>query len=45
MSAFIWDEAKRRANLRKHAIDFAHAERVLSGFTLTAEDMRVAYGE
>ena len=45
MSAFIWNEAKRRANLRKHGIDFGDAERVFSGFTLTAEDKRVAYGE
>lgn len=36
---------KRHANLRKHGIDFTDAERVFSGFPLTAEDMRVAYGE
>jgi uncharacterized DUF497 family protein len=39
---FAWDEAKRRANLKKHGIDFRDAE---SGFTLTAEDTREAYGE
>ena len=40
-----WDEAKRRANLPKHGIDFADAERIFRGFTLTAEDTREAYGE
>src|SRR5246127_2481624 len=42
---FAWGEAKRRANLRKHGIDFADAERIFRGFTLTAEDTREAYGE
>ena len=42
---FLWDEAKRRANLRKHGIDFIDAERIFGGFTLTAEDVREAYGE
>jgi uncharacterized DUF497 family protein len=45
LSTFTWDEAKRLSNLRKHGIDFADAERVFCGFTLTAEDTRVAYGE
>jgi len=42
---FLWDEAKRRANLRKHGIDFVDAERIFRGFTLTTEDMREVYGE
>jgi uncharacterized DUF497 family protein len=42
---FAWDAAKRRANLRKHGIDFADVERIFRGFTLTAEDMREMYGE
>ena len=42
---FAWDEAKRRANLRKHGIDFADAEKVFRSVTLTAEDDREAYGE
>lgn len=42
---FTWDEAKRRANLRKHGIDFVDAERIFRGVTLTAEDAREAYGE
>jgi uncharacterized protein len=42
---FAWDEAKRRANLKKHGIDFTDAEKIFSGVTLTAEDTREAYGE
>jgi len=42
---FTWDEAKRRANLREHGVDFVDAERIFRGFTLTAEDTREAYGE
>ncbi len=42
---FTWDERKRRANLRKHGIDFVDAERIFRGFTLIAEDTREAYGE
>ena len=45
MIRFTWDDAKRRANLRKHGIDFARAERIFRGFTLTAEDLRETYGE
>jgi uncharacterized DUF497 family protein len=42
---FAWDEAKRRANLKKHCIDFRDAEKIFRGFTITAEDTREAYGE
>jgi hypothetical protein len=42
---FVWDPAKRLANLRKHGIDFADAELIFRGFTLTAEDDREPYGE
>jgi uncharacterized DUF497 family protein len=28
---FLWDEAKRRANLREHGIDFMDAKRIFSG--------------
>jgi uncharacterized DUF497 family protein len=42
---FAWDETKRRANLNKHGIDFRDTEKIFSGFTLTAEDTREAYGE
>lgn len=41
----VWDEAKRRANLRKHGFDFADAEQVLAGITCTYEDRRFEYGE
>lgn len=42
---FEWDEAKRRANYRKHGLDFRDAEKVFQGMTLTAEDKRQDYGE
>jgi uncharacterized protein len=42
---FVWDEAKRLANLKKHGIDFADAQKILRGLTFTAEDDREAYGE
>jgi uncharacterized DUF497 family protein len=42
---FVWNEAKRLTNLRKHGIDFCDAARIFRGFTLTAEDDRESYGE
>jgi uncharacterized DUF497 family protein len=42
---FTWDEAKRRANLRKHGIDFVDAPKIFQGLTFTAEDDREAFGE
>lgn len=42
---FEWDEAKRQANLRKHRLDFADAEAVFAGQTVTLEDVREDYGE
>jgi uncharacterized DUF497 family protein len=42
---FAWDETKRRANLRKHGIDFVDAAKIFRGLTFTAEDDREAYGE
>jgi uncharacterized DUF497 family protein len=42
---FIWHEPKRQANLKKHGIDFADAERVFAGPTFTFEDDRADYGE
>jgi uncharacterized DUF497 family protein len=41
----VWDEAKRRTNLRKHGFDFADAAGVFSGITYTIEDWRFDYGE
>ena len=34
ISVFARAEAKRRANLRKHGIDFVEAERIFRGLTL-----------
>jgi len=42
---FIWHETKRQANLKKHGVDFAAAERVFAGPTFTFEDERESYGE
>jgi uncharacterized protein len=42
---FTWDEAKRRANLRKHGIDFVDAPKIFQGLTFTSEDDREAYRE
>ncbi len=41
----VWDEAKRRANLKKHGFDFADAPAVFAGITYTIEDRRFEYGE
>ncbi len=42
---FEWDEAKRRANIRKHGIDFVDVPRVFRGVTVTIEDTRFDYAE
>ena len=42
---FGWDEAKRKANVSKHGIDFERRRRLFDGYTATAEDDRVDYGE
>ena len=42
---FTWNEAKRKANLRKHGLDFADAERLFSGPMMLFEDARADYGE
>lgn len=41
----IWDEAKRKSNLRKHKIDFRDAARIFDGYVVTIEDTRFDYGE
>ena len=41
----VWDQAKRRANLRKHGLDFVDAKEVFAGITYTIEDRRFEYGE
>ena len=35
---FTWRETKRQSNLKKHGFNFADAEQVFSGPTLTVED-------
>ncbi len=42
---YEWDEAKREANVRKHGLDFADAEEVFAGTTISVEDRRHNYGE
>jgi uncharacterized protein len=42
---FEWDEAKRRANIRKHGIDFIGIETVFAGETVTIRDDRYDYPE
>lgn len=42
---FTWHSAKRMTNLKKHGFDFADAEQVFSGPTITLEDARDYDGE
>ncbi len=42
---FTWDEAKRRANLAKHGLDFADAHRIFSSEIVEFEDDRFQYDE
>lgn len=42
---FTWHERKRQANLKKHGLDFADAERVFDGPVATVEDARDYAGE
>ena len=42
---FEWDEAKRRANVAKHGIDFVDAGRVFKGNHHEWRDDRRSYGE
>lgn len=42
---FEWDEAKNRANIRKHGFDFADAEFMFRGVLLVRADTREDYGE
>ena len=42
---FTWDETKRRANIAKHRLDFADAEKVFAGPIVLFEDDRTDYGE
>ena len=42
---YIWDETKRKANLKKHGLDFADAEKAFVGPMILFEDSRENYGE
>jgi len=42
---FTWNETKRKANLRKHGLDFADAEKVFDSPLVLVEDSREDYGE
>jgi uncharacterized protein len=42
---FEWKNAKRRANLKIHKLDFRDAPEVFDGPTLLYEDDRFRYGE
>ncbi len=40
-----WDEAKNRANIRKHGFDFSDAEEIFRGGVFYEPDTREDYGE
>jgi len=42
---FEWDDAKNRANIRKHGFDFADAEEIFRGLLLVDPDTREDYEE
>jgi uncharacterized protein len=42
---FTWSDAKRKLNTEQHGFDFADAQRVFEGPTLTYEDDRFDYSE
>jgi uncharacterized protein len=42
---YEWDEAKRRANLRKHGVDFSAVERFHWDDAVVFEDLREFYPE
>ncbi len=42
---FDWDEEKRKANLRKHGVDFVGIDELFGGETVTILDDRFDYPE
>jgi uncharacterized DUF497 family protein len=40
-----WDDEKRALTLTNRGLDFAHADKLFGGLTLTVEDDRFDYGE
>lgn len=45
MTLYIWDEARRADNLRRHGLDFADARAVFAAGVAVFEDRRFYYGE
>jgi len=41
----VWDEAKNRANIRKHGFDFLDAQEMFRGMLVVEADTRNDYGE
>ena len=41
----IWDEAKRKLNIKNHNLDFVGCDAIWDHFTVTREDKRQHYGE
>ncbi|GHU03449.1 hypothetical protein FACS1894158_01920 [Betaproteobacteria bacterium] len=41
----LYDETKRKSNIKDHGLDFVGCEAIFSGPTASAEDTREAYGE
>lgn len=42
---FVWDETKRKSNIKKHGIDFVELKQVFWGPLVTKIDDRENYGE
>ena len=42
---FLWDEEKRKSNIKKHGFDFIDVERIFAGATFTIVDDRFDYHE
>lgn len=42
---FEWDEAKRKANIAKHGIDFGDVPEMFTSLMLVGQDIRKDYGE
>lgn len=45
MNRFEWDEDKNRANIRKHGVSFAKAQKIFNGPVFSWLDDRIDYGE
>lgn len=45
MNSFEWDEDKNQANIRKHGVSFARAQKIFSSPVFSWLDDRIDYGE